>query len=587
MREPIQRPKHGVRWISPALLSVALLAAACASPQRQRDRADRDVDRILRQQQQELFDRDETLAIERPADTLRRQLLLEQGLPHAGTNGPVSAEADAEQVFAIDLVTALGVGARQSRDYQDRKEDIFRAALNLDTEAFAFDPALAGTASSTYTENRAGEETQRGILQSAALGASRTLRTGAALSSRIMFDLVRLLSLDRDTAYGIMADLSVTVPLLRGAGRAIVTEPLTQAERNVMYAMLAFEEFKGTYAVRVATQYLQVLQQQDQVQNARDNLERVDVSADRAFRLAEAGRLPEIQVDQAQQEALRARDRWLAAQSAYERSLDQLKVTLGLPADARVALDGADLTGLIDAVADDNEGMDEPVRVGIEAQWTEDEATRLALAQRRDLLVAQRRVEDAERGIQVAADRLRWQANLVASGQMGSRRGLGSAGLSNARLDPDEGVYGLGLEVEAPWSRRAARNAYRDSFIARDRAIRAVEELEDRIKVEIREALRVLVQARESMAIQARSVELAQRRVDSTELFLQAGRAQIRDVLEAQEALVSARNAFTAAVVTYRLAALQLQRDMGVLAVDEDGQWTEFAGIDPMEVEGD
>ena len=69
---------------------------------------------------------------------------------------------------------------------------------------------------------------------------------------------------------------------------------------------------------------------------------------------------------------------------------------------------------------------------------------------------------------------------------------------------------------------------------------------------------------------------LARERVKSSELFLQAGRAQVRDVLDAQEALVSAQNALTSALVNYRIAELRLQRDMGVLEIDHRGLWSEY-----------
>lgn len=592
---------------------MALALSACRSPTAHRERADRAASRIVEEQEEELFGRRTPFTVERPADTLRRHLLLEQDLPSAGAEAlgtdqltpiphwpesdyPAAAapdeagsERDAPGPLFLDLTTALEIGAANSRDYQERKEDIYRAALNLDLEAFRFRNTYAGTLESTYTDDRSGEESDtRGIVTSATLGATRALQSGAEWSSRILFDLVKLLTLDRDSAYGIMADLSVTVPLLRGARRHVVAEPMTQAERNVMYAMYTFENFKSRYAVRVASEYLQVLQQLDQVRNAEDNYERVTVSARRARRLADAGRLPEIQVDQAQQEELRARDRWLSAVSDYERRMDQLKITLGLPADARIELDGTDLSRLTETMEtwvreQEPDVTERDIAVGTDAEHpaqgeriAPDAAIRLAFERRLDMTIARGRVYDAQRAVTVAADALRISANLTGSAQAGSRRGLGSAGMGDARLDPGDGMYTAGLAVDMPWSRTAERNAYRDSFIALERATRSVQDLEDQIKSEVRNALRVLVQARETMAIQARSVELAQRRVDSTELFLQAGRAQIRDVLEAQEALVSARNALTSAVVTYRLAELELQRDVGVLEVDENGLWTEY-----------
>jgi len=86
-----------------------------------------------------------------------------------------------------------------------------------------------------------------------------------------------------------------------------------------------------------------------------------------------------------------------------------------------------------------------------------------------------------------------------------------------------------------------------------------------------------MLQTRESVRIQLEAVRLARDRVASTNLFLEAGRVQVRDVLDAQDSYLSAQNALTAAFVSYRIAELELQRDMGVLQVDAKGLWTEYA----------
>lgn len=91
----------------------------------------------------------------------------------------------------------------------------------------------------------------------------------------------------------------------------------------------------------------------------------------------------------------------------------------------------------------------------------------------------------------------------------------------------------------------------------------------------MREAARNLAQARQNHEIQRQAVEVARRRIRSVDLFLQAGRAQIRDLLEAQEALVSAQNAQSAARASWRAAELALLRELERLRVDDDGQWRE------------
>jgi outer membrane protein TolC len=92
----------------------------------------------------------------------------------------------------------------------------------------------------------------------------------------------------------------------------------------------------------------------------------------------------------------------------------------------------------------------------------------------------------------------------------------------------------------------------------------------------VRAKLRSLQSNRSSVIIQRQAVTLAERRVKSTDLLLKAGRAEIRDVLEAQNALLSAQNSLNSAIVSYRTNELEFQRELGVLAVDVDGHWQEL-----------
>jgi len=139
------------------------------------------------------------------------------------------------------------------------------------------------------------------------------------------------------------------------------------------------------------------------------------------------------------------------------------------------------------------------------------------------------------------------------------------------------GQYNALLSVDLPIERTAERNAYRKSLMDLEQATRSVQTLEDQIKLSIRDELRSLLESRESLKIQARSVIVAEKQVKSSNLFLEAGRIQIRDLLDALSALLLAQNSFTAAVVDYRIAELELQRDLGLLKVDERGLWQEFS----------
>ena len=502
-----------------------------------------------------------------------------------------------EDPTVLTLLEALQVAAQNSRDYQSRKEDVYRAALDLDLEDDEFRNTFAGVLEGLHTQDlRTDGAVVRGHTGEAGFDWSKTFETGAEITAGLALDLVKLITADRSSAFGILADVSISIPLMQGAGWHIVTEPMTQAHRNVIYALNTLERFKRTLAVQVASQYLSVLQQFDQVENEKNNYIRLLTGTRRARRLAEAGRLPEIQVDQSRQDALRARDRWIAALQTYDQRLDEFKIRLGLPTDARIELDSAELDRLADSakehmptaatnepVAESGTEATAPVDVifpsregGGPLELPPEVAAPIALKRRLDLQTLIGRVFDAQRQVIIAANALEMGLTLTASGLAGASRSLGTAALANGQLRPEQGLYTFGLVLDLPLERTAEQNAYRDSYISLERAVRNVQAQEDQIKLEIRNALRTLLRNRESYQIQAEAVTLAQRRVESTALFLQAGRAAVRDVLEAQEDLVDAQNALTGALVDYRIAELELQRDMGVLQVSDEGIWHEF-----------
>jgi outer membrane protein TolC len=119
--------------------------------------------------------------------------------------------------------------------------------------------------------------------------------------------------------------------------------------------------------------------------------------------------------------------------------------------------------------------------------------------------------------------------------------------------------------VDLPLERTAERNVLRAAMIASDRATRDREGLEDQIALDVRRDLRTLDLARRSRDIQRESVALAESRVESTTLALEAGRAQIRDRLDAEDDRTQAKNNLSRAVFALALARLTLERDLGTL----------------------
>ncbi len=576
-------------------LAVALALCGCLSPERAVRDARRTGSDIAGEYMEKVTGRTNEFTIARPADRLRNRLLAEQGLDPA-----LAAELNAEtnavnrpslpDPLVLSLADALRAGAANSEEFQKEKESVFDAALALDLQRHAFENTFAGVLGGGWTssdssggkstsavsagagvegEAAGGIETGGGSTKSSqatgktSASVSRKLSNGMTAAASLGIDVLKLLTGGSGRTIGISGDTSVTIPLLRGFGRDIVREPLTQAERNLLYAIYHFEGYRQSFAIKVATDYYGMLQTEQKLIALRDNRERLGENYKRAQMLYDAGRLSQVELDQTRQELLTTGDSLVDSERSHQAQLDNFKMSLGLPVDARVVLEMAELTKVtatMNLAETNSAGM--PVQPAL--AWTEQEAVDIALTNSFEMIVERYRLDDVRRAVKIAADNLRYDPVLKGGIGYGKTQASG-------KTDANQVNYSLTLESNLPWDMREERNAYEAAVRAVDTAERAFAIKEDSTRQLIRDDIRSLNSAWNSYVIQSEALEVAARRVRSTTLFQQAGRSSTRDLLEAEAALLSARNSVVGAIVEYRMAGLKLRRDMSVLTITEEG----------------
>jgi len=475
-------------------------------------------------------------------------------------------------VVRLSLADALRLAAKNDRKYQDHKQAIYEAALAFDTRQHEFETSFNGFLLGAVRGDPEAEQ----LTGQVGAGASRRFSNGATLTANLALNVAQLISGDYRSG-GLSGDVSATIPLMRGSGREVVLEPMVQAERNLLYAVRAFEYYRQTYAVQVANGYFGVLETAQRIRNAEENERNLAENRTRAIRLNEAGRMRSTELDQASQNYLKATENAVLARQNYAAALDQFSVALGLPPGCPVELDPGELARLEQMMLDvDGQGA----AAGAIRYPDVADAVRTALARRIDLSTSADRVADAERALVVAADALRPDLSLKAGASADRTAATGG----KAGFSGDE-RWNAEVRGDLPWERRRERNAYRKALLDLEKSRRALVADEDAVRSAVRGDLRTLDSVRASYQIQKRAVRVAERRVDSNRLFQQAGRSQMRDVLEAQDALLAARNSFLSAVVRWRLTELGLRRDMGVLAIGPDGLWENFGGDEHDRVE--
>jgi len=458
----------------------------------------------------------------------------------------------------ISLAKAVEIATANNRNYQEQKEYLYLKALSLTLQRHDFAMQWFGSIDSGYEHNAADESlyANTGTGRTGGIGFNQMLASGAVISTNIALDWTRFLTGSPRTSLGSVLSASITQPLLRGAGRKVAQENLTQAERNVLYQIRTFNRYRKTFVVSIIYDYYKILQQENKVLNEKNNFESVSQSQLRLEMEAKAGIRDSFEVDQAEQNKLSARDRYISAQRQLQQDLDEFKIRLTIPTTTEIVLDPNELSTL------KTEKISKP-------QYSLRDAIDTSLTNRLDLANKKDKIDDAARKIIVAENNLEADLNLI-GGMSAPSKGKTDFG----KIQFQDGSYYMGVEVDLPFDRKSERNAYREAIIALEQYQRDYENEMDEVKLQVRQAYRKLIESAERYKIQQVSLKLAEKRVESTSLLLDAGRAQTRDYLDAQDDLLVAQNSLVAALVDHSVEKLNFFRDIGVLQVKPDGMWT-------------
>ena len=524
--------------------------------------------------------------------------------------------AQSEQgAHKVSLEKALDLAVKYNRDYQNQRESLYLSALSLTLDRHRYAPIFSGKVTGDYKSAtkdvqalspmaRLFSETpgllsqvgtlagtpgallqeyadlvteynsvtgaanthteivdEHSVTGSTSTGVDLLLKGGGRIAVNFTTNFLRFLTGDSRVDASSALVGSFTQPLLRGSGRKVAAETLTQSERDLLYTLRDFVRFRQEFSVQICSAYYRVLQSRDTVRNAYRSYDAFKMNAERERAFAAEGKRTLADLGRLEQEELRAQDTWVSAIRSYKQGLDEFKITLGLPVDTALVLDDTEMEQL------KTKGIQHPA-------VKPDDAVKVALVSRLDLYTQRDQFEDAQRKVKVAASALKPGLDLVVQGTIPS-----VPGNRYQNLDTDRSHWNAGLTFDAPFDRKSQRNAYRSALISVERARRAQELADDHVKLAVRDAARSLDETKTAYEIALKALEVSRRRVEEQDLRNELGQSTAKDRVDAQNDLTSAENNLTAALVNHTLARLTFWRDMGILFIKEDGRWEEVSDV--------
>ena len=477
--------------------------------------------------------------------------------------------------YVLTMEKAFQLALFNSRVYQFQLENLYINALPVTLQRFAFGPqfvaglspvtGVAGAGAgggagggilptqnpaNSFLYNTRGTGSQISTLNYGTVaGVGKLFDNGAkvlaSFANQLVFNFVGKNPM-QPTVKSFLP-VQVMVPFLRGGGRAVTLEPLTQAERSLLYAIRSFALFRQQLTVSTLTGGTEIqfgtnvtnggftagsgnidptigfLNVVEDVQLVENNVKNVSVFERFAIVYkelinGETSGLTQLQVDQVNQQVQNARNTLIVSQTNYRNDLDSFKIQLGMPPDVPLIVDRARTRGFKKIFEEIDDWAINPNRElaqldGIVARLPDLEdlvidgrsclevfddkdgssledllvtAERIAMENRLDLMNARGALYDTWRQIRVSANALKGVLNVAVTNQFLTPPTTNNPfGFIQQAKD-----FSLVINAELPLVRVAERNTFMTNLINYQRQRRQLQNTEDLLKYQLRNEIR-------------------------------------------------------------------------------------------------
>ena len=534
---------------------VMALWLGCSSPDEYYNDADKEVYTILNNRQNQVLGEKDEFDINTP---------FSNRLPEAIPPSEIIKERFSEGTNTLTLASALEMAVKNSRDYQLQRETLYLSALSLTGERHKFALRFTGANVDLELDRATGGDTSTS--SDASFTLSKALDGGGKVTARLADNLKIYFDGSGPKVPGLT--FTLTQPLLKGSGKDMALESLTQSERNLVYSIRSFSRYQEKFLVDRTSDYLNLLLTQMQLRVEYQLLQnRMRFREEQELRL-QGELISQFELDQALRQEYETKNNYISRVESYLSSLDAFKKQLNLPLGKELVLDNSELPELEE--------------IGVSQVPLSDEyGFQLALTNRLDILNEVDKFQDKKRKVKVAKNDLLPSLGLVADYSLKDQY------YNQNSFDFGDYSAKAGLSLDLALDKLSERNAYRKSRIDFERQLRSLMETMDGLLDELRKNVRSLERNRQSYIINKKKLEASQRELEKARLDLLVGdRVRPRDILEAQSGVARARNTYYSSLINFHIQRLKLLNNAGILDTTPQNWWREtqqIPGIQPLE----
>ncbi len=251
----------------------------------------------------------------------------------------------------IDRQGAVQLALVHAPSYQQQLENLYLSALEVTFQRYQFDTIFFARNATFFTAGRTNGESRSTLATDTGLGFRRAFATGGNMVVDVANSLVWQFAGPDTYSATSLASFSLFQPLLRGAGRQIALESLTDSERALLYNIRQMEFFRhgfymqviaganpatGNFGAAGSGGYFGLLQSQIRIRNQEIYVRGLRNYVEQMEAFYRSERVTAYNVDVARQNFYEAQSALLRLVNEYENSLDSYKISLGLPPDVEL-----------------------------------------------------------------------------------------------------------------------------------------------------------------------------------------------------------------------------------------------------------
>ncbi|MYJ74636.1 MAG: TolC family protein [Gammaproteobacteria bacterium] len=457
----------------------------------------------------------------------------------AFTDVPDASDALARRELQLTLAECVAMAIRNNRGLESRRlgRVIDRIALQEAEEEFRPIVTIMPRLGTAMESNRATDG--RDYSSTGAIDSRIGMRfpTGGTIGLGVE-NRMR----DWGDEYSSAVGLTLDQPLLRGARPSVAKAALERSRRRERLSVLSMKSQVIGLVTSTVKSYRWLIQAAREVEISRRALQRAGELVSINQSLIQTGRMAEQEIVQTEANIAQRELGLVQARDGYSNANFALLDILALDSQHRI-------------VAADEIHGGEAVHPDFE------QSLAFAFENRPDYRAALLHVENAESDLLVARDNRLWDIGFSSWLEFfGERSALG-----DTFEGFDDGDYRLGLELRIPlaYERRLSKRL----LLRREVALRQVElqlaEQEQRIEVEVRNAVRLVGTQFRRMQLAQQARELSEQKLELERIKLRSGRTTNFQLLRFEDDLIGAENSEVGATIAYLNALTDLDRALG------------------------